>query len=83
VPEHAEHERAGGVFERLHRIVVGAAGHDEAVPDLPHALMVVGFDERPLGPCDPGGEGIRFEVDLVVGEGPWGVAVVLVAYHVG
>ena len=69
VPEHAEHEGAGRVFDGLDRIVFGAAGHDESVPDLPNALMVVGLDRRPLGSSGSGGERARFEVYFMVGEG--------------
>ena len=44
---------------------------------------MVGLDRRPLGPHGPGGQGARLEVYLVIGEGPWGVAMVLVADDVG
>ncbi len=83
MPEHPEHERAGRVFYRLHRVVFGSAGNDQPVPDLAHPLVVVGLYGRPLGADGAGGEGVGCESDLVVGEGAGGVAVLLVAEHVG
>src|SRR5215203_5901140 len=55
VPEHAEHEGTGGVFERLDRVIFGAARHDEPVADLPYALVMVGLYRRLLAPRSPGG----------------------------
>ena len=83
MPEHAEHERAGRVLYRFYRLILRPAGHDQSFPDLPYTLVVVRLDRSPLRPGGPGGEGVGREQDLVVGEGAGGMAVVLVAEHLG
>src|SRR5918998_4561376 len=83
MPEHAEHERAGRVLDRLHGVVLGPARHDQALPHLPDPLVVVRLYGRPLRPGGAGGEGVWGERHLVVGEGTRGMTVLLVTEHLG
>src|SRR5215210_5161143 len=84
MPEHAEHEGAGRVFDGLHRVVFGIpAGGDEAVPHALYTLVVVRLDRRSAHAGGAGGERVGVESHLVVGEGPWRVTVLFVAEYVG
>src|SRR5215216_2325833 len=82
MPEHAEHERAGRIFEGLDGVVFGRpAGDREAAPHVLYPLVVVRVDRRPVRAGGAGGERVGVESDLMVGEGAWRVAVPFVAEH--
>src|SRR5215212_1371840 len=84
MPEHAEQEGAGRVFDGLDRVVFGIpAGDGQAFPHGLYTLVVVRLDRRTVYAGGAGGEGVGVEADLVVGEGPRRVAVFFVAEHVG
>src|SRR3954451_14751330 len=47
MPQHAEHEAAGGILDRLHRAVaLRAAGDPQPLADLRDALVVVALDRH-------------------------------------
>src|SRR5215210_8162390 len=83
MPEHAEHEGAGRVFDGLDRVVFGRpTGDREATPHALYPLVVVRLDRRPPRAGGTGGERVGVEAHLVVGEGAWCMAVLFVAERV-
>ncbi len=84
MPEHAEHEAALRVLDRLDRPVALRVGGDaQAVPETGHALVVVAARldaRRARRLC---GEALRLDLDLMSSEGPVRPAVDVVGQAVG
>src|SRR5215218_3511437 len=83
MPEHAEHEGAGQVFDGLDCVVFGRpTGNREATPHALYPLVVMRLDRCTPRAASAGDERVGVEAHLVVGEGAWRMAVLLVAEHV-
>src|SRR5579862_554367 len=82
MPQNADREPARRLLEGLDRAVVGARRDAQALADAAVALMMVRL-HRHARAEQPAETGSRLELDLVVGEHPRGVLVLLVADLVG
>src|SRR5688572_12986992 len=82
MPEHAEREAAGRVFDRLDRPVLRPGSFGEPLAEAAVALMVVALDRRALAE-QPLEAAAGLERDLVVAEDAGRVLVLLVADDLG